>query len=123
MRIKVNKDKCSGCRLCEALCSLFHLGVVNTERSAIRIEKDDLNTSMNSPSVCRRCKTMKCVKGERAFPQEERAKFIWPAKRSKLCPFHALPVFGGMAYHCDLCGGDPQCVKVCTTGALVMSRT
>lgn len=122
MRIKVNEEKCSGCRLCETLCSLFHLGVVNTEKSAIRIEKDDLETSMNSPFVCRQCKTMKCLEGEKAAPQGEREKFIWAARRSRHCPFHALPVFGGKAYHCDLCGGDPQCVKVCTTGALVVSR-
>jgi len=121
MRIKVNKEKCSGCRLCETLCSLFHLGVVNTDRSAIRIEKDDLDTSMNSPFVCRQCKTMKCLEGEKVAPDEERKKFIWRAQRSRSCPFHALHVFKGKAYHCDLCGGDPQCVQVCTPGALVMS--
>ena len=21
-------------------------------------------------------------------------------------------------YHCDLCGGEPQCVRVCSTGAI-----
>jgi aldehyde:ferredoxin oxidoreductase len=31
-------------------------------------------------------------------------------------------LFKGKSYHWDLCGGNPQCVKVCTTGALVMSR-
>jgi Fe-S-cluster-containing hydrogenase component 2 len=122
MKIKVNKDKCSGCRLCETLCSLFHLGAVNTEKSAIRIEKDDLDTSMNTPFVCRQCKSMKCLEGEKGAPDAERDKFIWPARRSGKCPFHALKVFKNKSYHCDLCGGAPQCVKVCTTGALVMSR-
>ena len=123
MRIEVHKEKCSGCRLCETLCSLFHLGLVNTDRSAIRIEKDDLDTSMNLPFVCRQCKTMKCLEGEKVTPQAERGKFVWAARRSRRCPFQALRVFGGKAYHCDLCGGDPQCVKVCTPGALVMSRS
>ena len=121
MRIKVNKEKCSGCHLCESMCSLFHLGVVNTEKSAIRIEKDDLDTSMNSPFVCRQCKKMACVSGEKVAPEGESKKFIWAVRRSSQCPFHSLNVFGGKCYHCDLCGGDPQCVKVCTTGALVMS--
>ncbi len=122
MRIKVNKEKCSGCRLCEAICSLFHVGAVNTEKSAVRIEKDDLDTSMNVPFVCRQCKTMECLEGEKVVAKTERKKFTWGARRSSKCPFHALNLFRGRSYHCDLCGGDPQCVKVCTTGALVTSR-
>jgi Fe-S-cluster-containing hydrogenase component 2 len=122
MRIKVNKEKCSGCRLCETMCSLFHLGAVNTEKSAVRIEKDDLSTSMNSPFICRQCKKMKCLEGEKAASEAERKKFTWAGQRSSKCPFQALNLFGGKSYHCDLCGGTPQCVKVCTTGALVMSR-
>lgn len=123
MRIKVNKNKCSGCRLCEALCSLFHLGAVNTEKSAIRIEKDDLDTSLNTPFVCRQCKNMKCLEGEKAVPEVEKKKFIWPARRSGKCPFQSLNLFKNKSYHCDLCGGNPQCVKACTTGALVISRS
>jgi carbon-monoxide dehydrogenase iron sulfur subunit len=122
MRIKVNKEMCSGCRLCETMCSLFHLGVVNTEKSAIRVEKDELHTSRNSPFVCRQCKNMACLEGEKVVPETERKKFLWAVRRSAKCPFHALTVLGGKSYHCDLCGGNPQCVKVCTTGALVMSR-
>jgi anaerobic carbon-monoxide dehydrogenase iron sulfur subunit len=122
MRIKVKKEKCSGCRLCETMCSLFHGGAVNTEKSAIRIEKDDLDTSMNTPFVCRQCKDMTCLEGEKAGPEAERKKFIWTGQRSSRCPFQALNLFKGKSYHCDLCGGNPQCVKVCTTGALVMSK-
>jgi Fe-S-cluster-containing hydrogenase component 2 len=91
---------------------------VNTEKSAIRIEKDDLDTSMNSPFVCRQCKDMKCLEGEKAVLEAERKKFTWTARRSEKCPFHAVTLFKGKSYHCDLCGGNPQCVKVCTTGAI-----
>jgi anaerobic carbon-monoxide dehydrogenase iron sulfur subunit len=122
MRIKVNKKKCSGCRLCETLCSLFHGGAVNPEKSAIRIEKDDLDTSMNTPFVCRQCKNMACLEGEKVSPEVERRKFVWAGKRSAKCPFHALNLFKGKSYHCDLCGGNPQCVMVCTPGALVTSK-
>jgi anaerobic carbon-monoxide dehydrogenase iron sulfur subunit len=118
MRIKVNRKKCSGCHLCETTCSLFHIGAVNTEKSAIRIEKDDLGTSMNTPFVCRQCKDMTCLEGEKVAPEAERKKFIWARQRSNKCPFQALNLFMGKSYHCDLCGGNPQCVKVCTTGAL-----
>ena len=122
MKIRVNKEKCSGCHLCETICSLFHLGVVNAEKAAIRIEKDDLDTSMNSPVVCRQCKNMRCLAGEKVASQAERKKFIWAGQRSGKCPFQALNLFRGKSYHCDLCGGKPQCIQVCTTGALAMGR-
>ena len=38
------------------------------------------------------------------------------------CPFGAIQVFGKEAYHCDLCGGTPQCVKVCTPKAIRISN-
>ena len=118
MRIKVDEEKCSGCHLCETICSLFHLGVVNVEKSAVHVEKDDLDTNSNSPTVCRQCKQMKCLEGEEVSPEIERKKFAWPKAREKKCPFHALTVLGAHSYHCDLCGGRPQCVQVCTTGAI-----
>ena len=118
MRIKVSKKKCSGCHLCEMVCSLSHFGAVNTEKSAIRIQKDDLQTSMNVPLVCRQCKEMICLKNEDVNEAEEKEKFIWQDARAEDCPFGAVHVFAGTAFHCDLCGGKPECVTVCTTGAI-----
>jgi len=100
------------------LCSLFHLGIINTEKSAIRIHKDDLDTSLNIPTLCRQCKEMKCLNGDRAAKTRERKKFIWNKTRAERCPFNALSVLFGEAFHCNLCGGNPQCVKVCTPGAI-----
>lgn len=36
------------------------------------------------------------------------------------CPFGVIKVspITGDVFKCDLCGGDPLCVKVCTRGAL-----
>ena len=120
MRIKVEKEKCSGCHLCELVCSLFHLRTFNVEKSAIRIERDDLNSSLNTPLVCRQCDKMKCLSKEEADETTEKKTFLWDASRASACPFHALSLFEGMAYHCDLCGGDPQCTKVCTPGAITL---
>jgi Fe-S-cluster-containing hydrogenase component 2 len=118
MRIKVNPKKCSGCHLCEMVCSLFHLEIINTEKSAIHIRKDDLDTSLNTPILCRQCKKMKCLNGEKVMDAQERKKFIWNKTRAERCPFDALPVLGEEAFHCNLCSGNPQCVKVCTPGAI-----
>jgi len=120
MRIKVEKERCSGCHLCEMVCSLFHLGTLNIEKSAIRIERDDLNSSLNTPLVCRQCRKMKCLAKEETDEAAEKNRFLWDESRVKACPFKALFAFGEAAYHCDLCGGDPQCTKVCTPGAITL---
>lgn len=120
MKIRVHKERCSGCHLCEMVCSLFHTGRINIERSAIRIHKDDLQTSVNRPILCRQCRAMKCLEGEQVDATAARREFLWDAGRSPKCPFGALHLFDGAAYHCDLCGGEPQCVKVCTTRAVYL---
>lgn len=120
MKIEVEKEKCTGCHLCETVCSLFHLKVINPSKSAIRILKDDLNTSIHTPMVCRQCKKMKCLNHEEADEALEKMKFIWPRQRAKTCPFGGLTFFEDLAFHCDLCRGDPQCISVCTNGAVVI---
>ena len=35
-----------------------------------------------------------------------------------LCPVGAIELFEDLPYVCDLCGGDPSCVKSCTMGAI-----
>jgi Fe-S-cluster-containing hydrogenase component 2 len=120
MRIKVDSEKCSGCHLCEMVCSLYHLGVINIEKSAIRIEKNDLDISLNFPYLCRQCKEMKCLGSEKMQKNLEKKKFIWEIERINKCPFKGLNRFEENVYHCDLCGGSPNCVKVCTPGALTL---
>ena len=36
----------------------------------------------------------------------------------KVCKYNAIKVGEAKALVCDLCGGDPQCVARCPTGAL-----
>ncbi len=122
MKIKIDPKKCSGCHLCEMVCSLFHSGAIHIGKSAIRIQKDDLDTSLNTPLLCRQCKEMKCLDGEEGVSTQERKKFIWSHNRAERCPFDALTILGENAYHCDLCLGNPQCIKVCTPGALTLSK-
>lgn len=126
MKIKVITEKCTGCGLCENICSLSHTGNINKYRSAVRIFMDDLGESIHQPKVCLQCKKMKCLEGEDLSDEQilaERAKFLWGnVGRADKCPFQGCFEFDGKVYHCDLCNGDPQCVKVCTQGALLVSN-
>ena len=122
MRISVNREKCTGCHLCELVCSVFHLGVINAEKSAIRIHKDDLDTSINTPVVCRQCKEMACLDGEAVSGALAKQQFLWEKQRAERCPFDSLTVLGQHAYHCDLCAGHPQCVRVCASKAIRVKK-
>jgi carbon-monoxide dehydrogenase iron sulfur subunit len=118
LKIKVHKERCSGCHICEMVCSLVHTGRINIERSAIRIRKDDLGSGIMEPKLCRQCRKMNCLDGSKAENDARRSEFLWDEETAERCPYGSLHVFDGKAHHCDLCGGRPQCVKVCTTGAI-----
>ncbi len=126
MKIKVFNEKCTGCGLCENICSLSHLGFVDRNCSAIKVKLDDLGESIHHPFLCRQCKNMKCLDGEDIIGDKiagERQKFIWEQMdRVEKCPFNGCFGYNGKVYHCNLCEGEPQCVKVCTHGALQISE-
>jgi len=122
MRIKVDAQKCTGCHICEMVCSLYHEGVINLQRSAIRVSKDDFDEIVNTPAVCRQCKKMVCLDGHpEAYQQEHRKKYKWEDTSSiEKCPFDAIFTFQGSVVHCDLCGGDPRCVQYCSVEAITV---
>jgi Fe-S-cluster-containing hydrogenase component 2 len=77
---------------------------------------------LNTPILCRQCKEMKCLEEEERIDVSEKKRFIWNRIRAERCPFSALNVLGEQAYHCDLCSGNPQCVKVCTPKAIHLTK-
>jgi Fe-S-cluster-containing hydrogenase component 2 len=120
MRISVDAEKCTGCHICEMVCSLHHEGVINLERSAIRVSKDDFGEITNTPVVCRQCKKMVCLASHTEADQEEhRGKYKWDDLSAiENCPFDAVFAFNGVVMHCDLCGGEPRCVQYCSVEAI-----
>jgi Fe-S-cluster-containing hydrogenase component 2 len=120
MKIKVDNKKCTGCLLCEVSCSIANLGYVDRNGSAIRVNINDLSIDFHEPILCKQCKKMNCLKSEgKDFDEEERKKFFWEnPQRVGDCPFNAIFEYNDRVVHCWLCGGDPECVKSCPTGAL-----
>jgi ferredoxin len=68
--------------------------------------------------VCRQCEKMPCMEKKDQDLAGYRARFIWEPSLSHACPFGALFHFENEVYHCDLCGGEPRCVRLCSTGAI-----
>ena len=124
-----DKDACTGCRNCELVCSLSHEGVCGSSLARAYVEKD-LFTGDYEPLMCAQCKKPKClpacpVEGALTVDPRTGAKVIDPKvctgcrECEKACVFAAkrsrikYDPARNICIKCDLCGGDPECVKVC----------
>lgn len=129
-RILVCEDLCSGCRACEVACVVRHEGRFGTAMARIRVTKiEDLG--VDHPQVCRLCRRPPCVAvcptGALHKDETTGAILLFPddcigcSACVDACPFGVatLHLETGLALICDLCGGDPACVRRCATGAIV----
>jgi carbon-monoxide dehydrogenase iron sulfur subunit len=129
-RILVRMDVCSGCRACEVACVARHEGRFGTSAARIRVVKIE-PLGIDHPHVCRLCRRAPCVAAcpTGALYRDEDTgavllhgqECIGCAACVDACPFGmaSLHPETGLSLICDLCGGDPACVKRCATGAIV----
>ena len=120
---------CSGCQVCQVVCSMTHGRSVDLERSRIYLRSNPFKGSFN-PIICHQCTDFPCLKAcpESAIQIDEKdgAVLILDEKCSgcrsceKACPFKAIRFDHerNKAFKCDLCKGEPECVKWCPTRAL-----
>jgi Fe-S-cluster-containing dehydrogenase component len=119
-------SKCSGCRRCEIACSLFHEKRIWPEASRIRVFM--LAPGIEFPHFCAQCEDYPCVEacptkalsvsGETGAVLVDAKACVGCGKCIEACPGripHMHPTEKRVLI-CDLCGGDPQCVRVCREG-------
>jgi len=119
-------SKCSGCRKCEIACSLFHENRIWPEVSRIRVFM--LVPGLEFPHLCAQCQEYPCVEScptealsinhKTAAVSVDEEKCIGCGQCIDACPGripHMHPTKNYILI-CDLCNGDPQCVKVCQEG-------
>lgn len=120
-------ERCTGCRFCELICSLTHEGVVNRRKARIRVVKNGIMNDV--PVVCTQCVACGDDCCAEACPEnaismvdgvlivdEDECDGCGACERT--CRYGVIRVVEGVARKCDLCGGDPACVKFCPLGAL-----
>jgi carbon-monoxide dehydrogenase iron sulfur subunit len=129
-RILVREDVCSGCRACEVACVAQHEGQFGIAAARIRVTKIE-HLGVDRPHVCRLCRRAPCVAAcpTGALYKDDATGAVLLHSDDCIgcsacvdaCPFGmaALHPETGLALICDLCGGNPACVKRCATGAIV----
>ncbi|MBW2000076.1 MAG: 4Fe-4S dicluster domain-containing protein [Deltaproteobacteria bacterium] len=127
--ILTDPERCTGCRICEIVCSLTKEKVINPTKSRIQVVKIEA-MSLNLPVVCQQCYEAPCVSvcPAGALEQEEGTGLvrhdmdlcIGCKSCVAVCPFGAIGIDtdGHKVTKCDHCGGDPTCVRFCETGAI-----
>jgi len=127
--IFIDVEKCTGCRLCELACSLKHEKRFQPSKSRIHalIWAEE---GLSIPVVCNHCDDAPCMgacRYEALWRDPATGAVLVVEDRCigcKMCMV-ACP-YGCMGYDkdtrkalkCDLCGGDPECCRVCPTKAL-----
>jgi len=122
-------EKCTGCRLCEIVCSVKHTGVSNPARAGIHIIKWD-NEGFYFPMRCQHCQDAPCMA---VCPKDAISRdteldsvtinydlCIGCKMCISACPFGAMgfDIQLKRVFKCDLCDGDPQCVRFCDMKAI-----
>jgi benzoyl-CoA reductase subunit BamC len=124
--IKIDVDKCNGCRACEVICSAFHASPKyssnNPERSRIRVIHDPLR-DIYLPVQAGEYTKAEC---------SGRDKYVLDGKEYSECDFcrascPSRTLFkepdSGLPLKCDMCESDPpleepMCVQWCLNDAL-----
>lgn len=125
-------DLCTGCGACLQACSNRAVGGYSPRLARLKIlsEKENL---VNRPLVCTQCEKPFCllVCPVGAISKAEETGIVLVDKETCIgcgncvsaCPDGMIKLDGnGKSDKCDLCEGNPLCVKYCLPGALKLTR-
>ncbi|TXT57370.1 MAG: putative ferredoxin-like protein YdhY [Candidatus Thorarchaeota archaeon] len=128
-QLVVDYTKCTGCRICELACSAKHEGRFQPSLARLRIVRyDDLGIDV--PNVCGPCEEAPCVEVCPVYAMRRNpvTKMTYiDHDKCILCKSCVGACVNGVILldtakmrivKCNHCEGDPECAKVCPTGAI-----
>lgn len=127
---------CAGCRICEITCTLTHEGKIQPTLARNIVHKDVQSGDVTHVLYCQQCEDPHCLRacptGALHVDEQTGARVIDQnvCIGCQSCLNACIYAQGGQGvsrikynaetntcFKCDLCGGDPQCVKYCPIGA------
>ena len=116
-------ENCTGCQRCELACSMKHDGRWWPEASRVRVFMPFPGVEV--PHLCAQCDNYPCKEtcpvdaisiAETTAVIVDHESCISCGRCIQACPGDIPTLHPGTnkANICDLCGGDPECVKVCS---------
>lgn len=127
MRLIADGNRCSGCRICEVVCSLENFGEANPGKSAIRVVSPLPGGGSYVLLVCDQCGDCavacpeKCITSSGGIYQVDSSSCTGCAICVEACPRGALFLHRGAKtpIRCNLCGA---CVNYCPGRALSLTK-
>ena len=133
MKILTDFSKCTECRICELACSFKTFAGFNPRYACltVRLSKDGL---VAEPMVCIHCQNPACMKvcPVSAITRDEATGAVvidenqctGCQKCIESCYYGAVRFHSEKkkAFKCNLCYGQPECVRYCPTGALQVTE-
>lgn len=126
----IHPEKCPGCGDCETACSVKHTGISDSANSCIRVMNEKYDETFFLPMTCQQCEDPPCLAScdSQAIYRDDELnrvmirhdKCVGCRMCVSACPFGAMGFDEerGKSFKCDLCGGSPECVRVCKEKAM-----
>lgn len=128
---------CTGCQTCALACVLTHEGFINPKMGRNTVKTDVQVGYVTDVMYCQQCDDPKCLKacqtgalhvdettGARVINQDTCVGCQDCLNACIFAPMSSRIKYNAetkKCYKCDLCGGEPACVKYCPMGASMLS--